>query len=111
MEFFYVIGFIAFIRVVIAQVEKRQAAITTLAAQHAQSACMTCAYAHIAHGFSQRQKLIACTFGGSVRKLKFAVSACTFYFNREAIPHTVRVVGFAEQTESPEAVIAAKSTQ
>ena len=110
MEIIYIIGFIALIRLIIAQIQKHRNAIETLASQQAQSLCIACAYAHIAHGFTDRQKLIACTYGGSVRTLKFAVSNCTLFCNRNAGTQIVRVIGFAdtvEQSVSPS--VAAKS--
>ena len=110
MEIIYIIALIATIRAIVAVVRKRQPAITTLNGNTPQSLCSTCAYAHIALGFNEREKLIACTFGGSVRPLKFAVSACTFYFNRAAIPQAVHIAGFAQAGEGPDVLIAAKTS-
>ena len=111
MEVIYIMGFIALIRLIITQVEKRQAAVQARANEQAQAACMTCAFAHIAQGFEARQKLIACTFGGTARQLTFAVSACTLYCPRGLTEQTVQVVGFAGFAQEPDALIAAKSKQ
>ena len=100
MEITYIIFIIALVRGIASAVRNSRPTITTLTNTASDSLCTSCAYAHIAHGFSDRQKLIACTFGGSVRPLKFAVSDCTFYFNRTAIPQSVCIIGFAETIKS-----------
>lgn len=105
----YVIILIAIIRVIVSAVRNRKPAITTLTGSTTEVLCGSCAYAYIAHGFRERDKLIACTFGGSVRPLKFAVSTCTFYFNRAAIPQAVHIIGFAQEEETAEVLIAAKT--
>jgi len=110
MEVFYLIGFITLIILIVKQVEKRQTALQARANEQAQSACMTCAFAHIAQGFGERQKLIACTFGGTARQLKFAVSACTLYCFRGALEQKVQVAGFGGfAQETANALIAAKT--
>ena len=110
MEVICIIGMIAFIRLVIAQVEKLQAASENRAIEQTQALCTTCAYAHIALGFNERQKLMACTFGGTVRQFKFAVSDCTLYCIRGATEQTVQVVGFGGfAQETQDALIAAKA--
>ena len=60
------------------------------------SLCRECTYAHIARGFRTRDELIACTYGGAVRRVKFAVSECSMFCNRNANAPLVRIVGFAE---------------
>ena len=109
MEITSIILLIAFIRGIASAVRNRRPVINTLTSTAPESLCATCAYAHIALGFDERHKLIACTFGGSVRTLKFAVSTCTFYFNRAAIPQMVAVTGFARSCETELVPIAAKA--
>ena len=113
MEITAIIFVLALIRGVAAALN-RKPAITTLTGNTPQSLCATCAYAHIAHGMTDRQKLIACTFGGTARQLKFAVSSCTLYLFRGATEQTVQVVGFggfAQEAEAASALIAAKVKQ
>ncbi len=110
MEIVYCIGFITFILVIVKRIERRRKISGALADQQAHALCTACAYAHIAIGFTDRQKLIACTYGGSVRTLKFAVSNCTLFCHRNAGAQIVRVIGFADvvdQCVSPS--VAAKS--
>jgi hypothetical protein len=102
MEITCLIFLVALIRGLLSAIRNRQPAITTLTSNSSQSLCSTCAYAHIAHGFDDRRKLIACTYAGSVRPLKFAVSACTLYCNRNVTAQEVRVVGFAGFAHSGE---------
>jgi hypothetical protein len=96
MEIGYIIFLIALIRGVASAFGNRRPAITTIANSVPESLCVTCAYAHIACGYRERDKLIACTFGGSPRPLKFAVSNCTLYCSRNSGTQLVRVAGFAE---------------
>ena len=99
----------ALIRVLFGAVRNRQPATNTLTSNTPQSLCSTCAYAHIAHGFDDRRKLTACTYGGSVRPLKFVVSECTLYCNRNAGSPTVRIAGFAQSQDAQTPLIAAKT--
>ena len=109
MEITCIIFLIALLRGIASAIRNRRPATITLTTTTPEPLCANCAYAHIAHGFYERQKLIACTFGGSVRTLKFAVSSCTFYLNRAAIPQMVAVTGFARPPETELVQIAAKA--
>ncbi len=112
MEFLYIVGFFALIYFIITQVEKHKAAVEARVDEQARALCGTCVFAHIACGFNDRQVLIACTFGGTARQLKFPVSACTLYCNRAVVSgETVRVAGFARDAGAPDALVAAKSAQ
>ena len=109
MEITYIFFLAAIFRTIVNAVNHRRPAITTLFDRTPQSLCSTCAYAHIAHGFDDRQKLMACTYGGSVRPLKFAVSECTLFCNRNANSQTVRITGFARPGELAIELIAANA--
>lgn len=95
MEIAYIIFLIAVIRGIASAISNSRAAITTITNSAPESLCGTCAYAHVARGYRERDKLIACTHGGTARPLKFAVSHCTLYCNRSAGTRLVRVTGFA----------------
>ena len=95
MEIFTLIVVIGIIRAIVSAIREQTPVITTLTSAR-EPLCNTCAYAHIARGYRDRQKLIACTFGGTVRPLKFVVSDCTLYCNRNPGIRLVRVTGFAE---------------
>lgn len=59
--------------------------------------CRTCANAHMVKGFRGKE-LIACTFGGTLRRMKFEVRDCTGFSNRLVNISPVCVTGFAPQT-------------
>jgi hypothetical protein len=59
--------------------------------------CVACAHAHIAVGLRASQRITQCTFGGSLRPLKFAVTDCTMFCPRNAGRDLVRVIGFADK--------------
>jgi hypothetical protein len=109
MKITYVMVLVAIVRALVSAERIRQPAITTLISNTPQSLCSSCAYAHIAHGYGEREKLIACTYGGLVRPLKFAVSKCTLYCNRNAGSQIVRIAGFAQLQDAQRPLIAAKS--
>lgn len=109
METTYIIFLIALIRGLAGALNKRQPAITTLTGNPREPLCATCAYALIARGYGEREKLTACTYGGSVRPLKFAVLECTLYCNRNSNPQTVRIAGFAQSAEVALELIAAQA--
>lgn len=64
------------------------------------SLCRECSYAHIARGLRIRDELIECTYGGTVRRVKFVVSECSMYRNRNANLELVRISGFAESLDT-----------
>jgi len=108
MEITYIIFLIALIRGIASALNKCQPAISTLTGNACEPLCATCAYALIVRGYGEREKLTACTYGGSVRPLKFAVSECTLYSNRNATSQVVRIAGFAESAEIANEFMAAK---
>ena len=111
MEITYIIALVAIGRAIASAIRNRQPAINTLVSVKPESLCTSCVYAHLAQGYRERDKLIACTFGGTARPLKFAVSNCTLYCNRNAGTQVVRVIGFADIVgQSAGASVAAKST-
>ena len=99
MEIASIIFLIALIRGFATALGKRRAATTAITNSEPDSLCASCAYAHVARGYRERDKLVACTFGGTVRPLQFAVSNCTSYCNRNAGARQVRVAGFAESVD------------
>lgn len=58
--------------------------------------CRACANAHMVRGFSGKE-LISCTFGGSLRPIKFEVRECTGFASRLVTINPVRVAGFVQQ--------------
>jgi len=70
----------------------------------AKSLCRYCVHAHIAIGQRANQRTTTCTFGGVSRAVKFVVSDCSTFCNRNAPAQTVRVVGFAGFLQKPEPV-------
>lgn len=72
------------------------------------SLCNTCLYAHVAHGPGGR-KLTRCTYAWNTRVIRFAVSNCTMYRNRDQATQLVRITGFAPR--EPVAVEAVAQNQ
>ena len=103
MEFIYVVFLSIVIRLILNAIRDRETVTTALGAKT--SLCRDCAYAHIARGFRDGDELIACTYAGAMRPIKFAVSDCTMFCGRNANAQIVRITGFAEkldwQTRSP----------
>ena len=58
--------------------------------------CRTCANAHMVKGF-RGNELIACTFGGTLRRMRFEVRECTGFSRRLVNITPVRVTGFVPQ--------------
>ena len=58
--------------------------------------CRSCANSHLVKGFSGKE-LISCTFGGTLRPIKFEVRECTGFSNRLATITPVRVAGFVRE--------------
>jgi hypothetical protein len=61
-----------------------------------ESICLNCVYAHIARGYRASEELTYCTYAGTARELKFAVSDCSMFCHRCAGPEIVQVIGFAD---------------
>ena len=108
MEFIYIVFLSIVMRLIVNAIKDRETVTTTLSAKT--SLCRDCAYAHIARGFRDREELIACTYAGAMRPIKFAVSDCTMFISRNANAPIVRIAGFAQSTlDSPQRpAIAAK---
>jgi hypothetical protein len=58
--------------------------------------CRTCVNSHMVKGFSGKE-LISCTFGGTLRPIKFEVRECTGFSDRLVTLTPVRVVGFVRE--------------
>jgi hypothetical protein len=104
MEITALIIVIALVRAIVSLFAAKRPVVMTLATSAPESLCDACAYAHIARGFRERDRMVACMFAGSVRPLKFAVSECTMFYPRTAEAQMVRVIGFAgivDQSVSP----------
>jgi hypothetical protein len=90
------IAIISFIvRLAVSNLGARCAKVTSIAPAR-QSICLFCVHAHIARGFKTNEELTYCTYAGVSREVKFAVSDCSMFCNRNAKPEIVRVIGFAE---------------
>jgi hypothetical protein len=83
---------IAVVRIVL---RKRE---TTATLMRDRTLCRNCVNAHMVKGFSGKE-LISCTFGGTLRPMKFEVRECTGYSNRLVTIAPVRVEGFAREDE------------
>src|ERR1035437_5863489 len=60
--------------------------------------CRSCANSHLVKGFSGKE-LISCTFGGTLRPIRFEVRECTGFSNRLVTITPVRVVGFIKRED------------
>ena len=60
------------------------------------SLCRTCVNSHLVKGFSGKE-LISCTFGGTLRPIKFKVRECTGFGSRLVTIAPVRVAGFIRE--------------
>jgi hypothetical protein len=106
MEFIYVVFLSIVVRLIVNSIKGRETVTTALSSKT--SLCRDCAYAHIARGFRDREELIACTYAGAMRPIKFAVSDCTMFCNRNANTPIVRITGFARSSlDSPQAPVIA----
>ncbi len=57
--------------------------------------CVGCVFSHVEVGYEKSEERIFCSFGGGLRALPFAVSACSDFRDKRA-PAGARVVsGFA----------------
>ena len=61
--------------------------------QRPRTLCRSCANVHMVRGFSGKE-LISCTFGGTLRPMKFEVRECTGFANRLVNITPMRVAGF-----------------
>jgi hypothetical protein len=108
MEFIYVVFLSIVVRLIVNAIQRPNANVTTVFRNDRTSLCRDCAYAHIARGFRDREELIACTYAGAMRPIKFAVSDCTMFCNRNANTPIVRITGFARSSlDSPQAPVIA----
>jgi len=96
MEITCLIILISMIRVIASALRNRRPAITTIATARRESLCTSCACAHIARGYRERDRMIRCAFAGNPRRIRFVVSTCSMYCNRDATSRIVRIVGFAQ---------------
>jgi len=58
--------------------------------------CRTCVNSHMVKGFSGKE-LISCTFGGTLRPIKFEVRECSGFGDRLVTITPVRIVGFVRE--------------
>jgi hypothetical protein len=75
---------------------RKRATIVTI--MRAGSLCRTCVNSQVVRGFRGKE-LISCTFGGTLRAIKFEVSECTGFSNRLVTITPVRVVGFVKRED------------
>jgi len=111
MEITCIIFLVAIIRGIVSALQRRKPMITTIQGSVRESLCMSCAYAHIARGYRERDRIVSCTYAGSVRRIRFAISTCSMYCNRGVTSRIVRIAGFAQAAGVRDAVIAAKMTR
>ena len=102
MEFIYIVFLSIVVRLIVTAIKSGRETVTTLVRNERTSLCRDCAYAHIARGFRERDELVACTYAGAMRPIKFAVSDCTLFCSRNANTAIVRISGFAETMNSPQ---------
>src|ERR1017187_5948396 len=93
MEFLFAIVSIL-VAVVQTALRKRQTMVTIMSAG---TLCRTCVNSHVVKG-SGGKELISCTFGGTLRAIKFEVSECTGFSNRLVTITPVRVEGFVRNS-------------
>ena len=55
--------------------------------------CQTCVYSHVVEGVAG-ERLTSCTYGYTLRPIKFGVTECSGYFNRTAQKTVTVVAGF-----------------
>ncbi len=95
MEITSLIIFGFLVRVIVAAIRDREPQVQTITPKR-ESICLYCVHAHIARGYSAKQELTYCSYAGTARELKFAVSDCSMFCHRNAKAAIVRVVGFAD---------------
>ena len=92
MEFLFAVIpiLVAVVRIVL---RKRQTMVSVL---REGTLCRTCANSHMVKGFSGKE-LISCTFGGTLRPMKFEVRECTGFTSRLVTISPVRIEGFVRE--------------
>jgi|HubBroStandDraft_5_1064220.scaffolds.fasta_scaffold74371_2 hypothetical protein len=63
--------------------------------------CSECSYAHMQYG-ANAERVISCTYGGGVRRIKLDVLYCTDYLERNGCANPVRIGFMPLQTSSKE---------
>ncbi len=69
------------------------------------SLCLTCVNAVITRG-TRGEELVACSFAGILRPVKFTVCECTGYSNTRNVSKLVKIEGFAREAREVYAEIA-----
>jgi hypothetical protein len=69
---------------------------TTVTLMRDGTLCRSCVNAHMVKGFNG-QELISCTFGGTLRPMKFEVRECTGFSSRLVTITPVRIEGFVRE--------------
>ena len=64
--------------------------------QRPRTLCRSCANVHMVRGFNGKE-LISCTFGGTLRPMKFEVRECTGFSTQLVTITPVRVAGFIRE--------------
>jgi len=103
MEILSIITFSFVVRIIYSAVTNRRSQAISIAPAR-ESICLSCVHAHIARGYKATDELTYCTYAGVSREVKFAVSDCSMFCNRNAKPEIVQVIGFADtvnQSVSP----------
>ena len=72
--------------------------VTEATEQREETLCRTCLSSHVVKG-SGGKELISCTFGGTLRAIKFEVSECTGFSDRPVTITPVRVEGFVRRED------------
>jgi hypothetical protein len=75
---------------------RKRATIVTI--MRAGTLCRTCVSSQVVRGFRGKE-LISCTFGGTLRAIKFEVTECTGFSNRLVTISPVRVEGFVRRED------------
>ena len=69
--------------------------------------CTACSHAHMQYSANGR-RAIACTYGGSVRRVVLDVMYCTDYHDRNAVPRLVSI-GFERPVADADVMPAARN--
>lgn len=84
---------IAILRAIVAGVMKLINSFRATSVAQGNALCSTCVNVHNVKGYGGKE-LVFCNYTSELRAIKFAVSECTGYRDRNVVPLT-RVVGFA----------------
>ena len=101
MDIFITVVFLSAIARLILNAVRDRGAQVTMIAPARESICLYCIHPHIARGYGAKQELMYCTYAGTARELKFAVSDCSMFCHRNANSNIVRVIGFADNVNEP----------